>query len=45
MDARDRAMRGDHRLTARIAELGDIEPPAGYIDRAFARARAEGIIP
>jgi len=45
MDARDRAIRGDHLLTARIAELGDIDPPAGYIYRACARARAEGIIP
>lgn len=45
MAERELAMRGDHRLTARIADLGELELPEGAVDRAVARARAEGVIP
>lgn len=39
-----KATMAHQRLTSRIAELGDVEPPDGYVERAMARARAAGVL-
>lgn len=48
-NARDRALTAGRaaagRLIAMVASAPDIEPPEGYVERAVARARAEGVIP
>jgi hypothetical protein len=34
-----------HRLVDLIANLGEVKPRNGYIERAVYRARAEGVVP